>query len=199
MLDRQGRPWIEVIEFLSQLGLGHVRLRQREADQVGLDRLGAFQILVGEHRDDHFRRAHVEQALLHVGEGLAFVEDVVDHDDDAARHVLARDDLPHDLAAAVGVAVAAHVDVVEFEREVELRQQVAGEHDGAAHHAQHQREGLLVGIAEARVQLGGNARHGGLDFLGRDDLGGVGEQCAGAVMVVVLHGRSVSVIGMAQR
>jgi hypothetical protein len=26
LLDGQGRPWIKVIEFLSQLGLGHLRL-----------------------------------------------------------------------------------------------------------------------------------------------------------------------------
>jgi hypothetical protein len=62
-----------------------------------------------------------------------------------------RHDFPHHFAALVVVAVAADVDVVEFEREGQLRQQVARKDDGAAHHAQHQRELFASGV-EARVQ-----------------------------------------------
>ncbi|GAB3429949.1 hypothetical protein GCM10027320_09660 [Massilia solisilvae] len=71
-----------------------------------------------------------------------------------------------------------------------MRQHVAGENDRAAHDAQHQREGLLVRIAEALVELVRNAAHRLLYLFGAGDLFGVFEEGAGPVVVKFLHGYS---------
>jgi hypothetical protein len=105
--------------------------------------------------------------------------------------VLARDDFPHHFAAPVGIAVAGHVDVVEFEREGQLGQQVAGEYHGAAHHAQHQREGAAVVVVETRVEDVGDLADGRVDLVGADDFFGMGHQFTGPGMVKILHGHGI--------
>ena len=80
---------------------------------------------------------------------------------------------PLHLVAALGrVAIARQVDVVELEREIEVRQQHAGEHRRAAHHRQHEREVL------ARRSRGWRAPCRSIDALTslrRNDFFGVAE------------------------
>ena len=70
---------------------------------------------------------------------MALIEDVVDDQHDAAGDFRGGKSFPLDAAADRGVAVAGQVYVIEIEREFEQRQQLPGEYDGTAHHAQHQR------------------------------------------------------------
>ncbi len=122
-----------------------------------------------------------------MGQRFAFVEDVVQYDDGAAGDVRARHHFPHHLSALVVVAVATDVNVVEFKREGQLRQQVAGEDHGAAHHAQHQRKLLAVWTIETLVKGAGHRRDGAVHGLFAEQLFRVIQQGAGAVMVEVLH------------
>ena len=87
-------------------------------------------------------------------EPLTLVEDVVERDHRAPFHVRARSPLPRDAAAMVPGAVAGDVHVVEFEREIQAREQLAAVHDRPAHHAQPQRKYMLVAVAETRIQFG---------------------------------------------
>jgi hypothetical protein len=64
-------------------------VRDDHADDVGLYRFLLADGLVGKHGQDHFGGAHVQQALLDVRQGFAFVQDIVEHDHGAARHIRA--------------------------------------------------------------------------------------------------------------
>ena len=130
---------------------------------------------------------HALQALLDVGQRFAFVQYVVEHDDNASDNIGARYHFPHHLATLIVVAVAADVDVVEFERKGQLRQQVAGEDDGAAHHAQHQRKFAMLAAVEAVVEHAGHARHCRLHGFLIEQQFGILKQAAGVIVVKVLH------------
>ena len=71
---------------------------------------------------------------------MTLVLDVIEHQHHASGHGDARGRPPGDLAAARRVAVARQVDVVDLEREPQLRQQLTGENHGPAHHDQHERK-----------------------------------------------------------
>jgi len=80
------------------------------------------------------------------------------------------------------------MDVVEFERKAQLRQQVACKHDGAAHHAQHQREFLGIRSVEARVEHIGHARDRRLHGILVEQQFRVLDQVTGTVVMKFLHG-----------
>ena len=130
---------------------------------------------------------HALQALLDVGQRFAFVQYVVEHDDNASDNIGARYHFPHHLATLIVVAVAADMDVVEFEWKGQLWQQVTGKNHGTAHHAQHQRKFAVVGCVETAVQHVRHACHGRLHGLVVEQQFGVVKQTAGAVVVKFLH------------
>jgi hypothetical protein len=65
--------------------------------------------------------------------------------------------------------------VVLREREIEVRQQHAGEHRGATHHRQHEREVLAHLVADG----GSHAADRRVDVAGRNDFFGVAENVEG--------------------
>ena len=66
------------------------------------------------------------------------------------------------------------MQVIEIEREIELRQQGPGEHHGTAHHRQHQR----IGVAQPRADFTGNAAYRQRRLLCRAQQVGLGQDAA---------------------
>lgn len=98
------------------------------------------------------------------GQGVAFVEDVVEHQHRAVAQVLGRADPPVQQRALQGVAVAGGMQVGQLKREGQAWQQAAGEDQAAVHHHVDQRVLVLqahrdVGgqLVERRVHLGRGA------------------------------------------
>ena len=77
---------------------------------------------------------------------------------------------PVDPAAARRRAVARDMDIVEVERQAQLRQELAGEHHRAAHHRQHQR---IARRRAARSISAASLSTAACDFVGARDQVGV--------------------------
>src|SRR5687767_4523410 len=134
----------------------YVTIGQPDADEIGARRLRAADILVGEYRAVHLGGAGFEQLRAHGRERLPLVQYIVQHQHDTAGDRRSRGDLPRDLAAVRDIAVAGDIEIVEFQREPQLRQQLAGENHAAAHNREHERKAL----AELSGDLAGYAGDG---------------------------------------
>ncbi len=141
-----------------------------QADVIGLQvRAGlAVVVLVDQHGSVHGAGAGVLAELDDGRQGVPLVEDVIDDQHFAVDEGDFRLGLPEQLAAGGLAAIAGGVQVGQFQREVQLGQQLAGEDQAAVHHAEHHR----IALGQLGADGGADLLDGGLDL-------GLGEQAIG--------------------
>ncbi|MNN46540.1 hypothetical protein D3C81_1609240 [compost metagenome] len=117
-------------------------------------------VLVDQHGGVHLAGARMAAEIDDRREGVPFVEDVVDDQYIAVNERNFRLGLPEQFAAGGLVAIAGSVQVGRFQREIQLRQQLAGEDQAAVHHAEHHR----VAFGQFAVDRLGDAADSGFHF-----------------------------------
>ena len=132
----------------------------------GLSGLARPIVFFAQHGARETGGMHADEPVADGRHGLTLVENVVEYQYHAVFDRLGRSHAPlHVTAALGGVPVARQVDVVELEREIEMRQQHAGKHGRAAHDRQQQWE--LV--SDSGLDLARHTRDGSGDGARRDD------------------------------
>src|SRR6187551_1327305 len=111
----------------------HVAVGKSDAHEIGGNGLAAPDILVGEYRAVELLRARFQHFAADRCQRVSLVEYIIDQQHHSAGHGRPRAYFPVDRPAMRGVAVARDIEVIEFEREPEQRQQLSCEYHAAAH------------------------------------------------------------------
>nr|GFD28167.1 hypothetical protein [Tanacetum cinerariifolium] len=118
-----------------------VAVDARQTDEVGFEIRTRFAVVV--FVDQHGRVDRACACMLAEvddrAQGMTFVEDVVDDQYIAVNERHFRLGFPEQLAAAGFVAITRRVQIRSFQREVQVRQQLAGENQATVHHAEDDR------------------------------------------------------------